>query len=335
MRITELFTPPYSDEPRTLTRQTQTSDIINLHWVPYLLDWKHFFNHLSPKQHVIWTFHDQNPLTGSLHYLEDQDQVGKAPIDPYEREIWEHILGLQPILNRQTTIVTPSRWLTNLATNHPFWHDSECVTIHNGVDLTLFNTDGERTVRDRYGISPDTFMMLFVADKVEQRRKGCDLLIQVLNKLGSTGNWHSVSVGSGDSPFTHSNHTHIGSVTNESSMAEIYRSADLLIVPSRIDNLPNTAVEAASCGTPSIAFEQGGMSDVIGPKHGILITPYDTESMAGEIASLIENPTRLAELSRNSRLKAEADFDIRKQATKYLRLFEECSQRNRTSAPPK
>lgn len=325
----ELMSPPYSDEPKTLSRLTKQSDVVNLHWVPHLLDWKYFFGHLG-KQQVVWTFHDQNPLTGALHYRNETSNINRPPVDPYECKIWNHILSLQPQLNTQTTVVTPSRWLTNLAKEHPFWQQSNCVTIHNGIDLDRFTPNGPRNIRKRYGIPESASVLLFVADQVDQKRKGGDLLAEVISKLDPVSNWHSISVGRGNSPFKHPNHTHIGSIHDENRMSEVYRSADLLVVPSRVDNLPNTAVEAAGCGTPSIAFKQGGMCDIIEPETGILIAPYDTESMANEIASLIGNPARVERLSEGCRAKAEADFDICKQSLKYLQLFKVRSEMDRS-----
>ena len=49
-------------------------------------------------------------------------------------------------------------------------------------------------------------------------------------------------------------------------MAEIYNAADLFVIPSLEDNLPNTVMESMACGTPCVGFDTGGIPEMI--DHG-------------------------------------------------------------------
>jgi glycosyltransferase involved in cell wall biosynthesis len=54
-----------------------------------------------------------------------------------------------------------------------------------------------------------------------------------------------------------------GSLHDEVSLALLYSAADVFVAPSIQDNLPNVVMEALACGTPTVAFDLGGMPDLI------------------------------------------------------------------------
>ena len=56
---------------------------------------------------------------------------------------------------------------------------------------------------------------------------------------------------------------HLGYVSDDYELAKIYRSSHLLVAPSLDDNLPSTLLESLCCGTPVVAFDVGGISEII------------------------------------------------------------------------
>ncbi len=92
---------------------------------------------------------------------------------------------------------------------------------------------------------------------------------------------------------------------NDEGLRLHYSAADVMVVPSRQDNLPQTAVEPITCGTPVVAFDIGGLPDIIEDRHtGRLVQPFVPEALAEGIAWCIENDERHKRLSNAARRSA-------------------------------
>ena len=91
-----------------------------------------------------------------------------------------------------------------------------------------------------------------------------------------------------------------GRFHDDVSLALAYAAADVVVVPSRMDNLPQSATEAIACGTPVVAFDQGGMADVIAHQQsGWLAEPFDPEALAQGIRWALKRPQDQPVLSEN------------------------------------
>jgi glycosyltransferase involved in cell wall biosynthesis len=116
----------------------------------------------------------------------------------------------------------------------------------------------------------------------------------------------------------------MGSVTDDSVMATIYSAVDVMIVPSRQDNLPNTAVEAQACGTPVAAFELGGLPDIgAHMKTGWLAPAFDLDHLASGILWMVQDHDRRSSLSDNSRASALGRYSPAIVAKQYCDAYDE------------
>jgi glycosyltransferase involved in cell wall biosynthesis len=116
----------------------------------------------------------------------------------------------------------------------------------------------------------------------------------------------------------------IGTLSDEISLATLYAAADVMVVPSRQDNLPNTVVESLACGTPVVGFNIGGMSDMVSHKeHGYLVRPFDEIDLADGINWVLSDEERHFELSRKARAKAESHYDVNLAAENYWQFFQQ------------
>lgn len=123
---------------------------------------------------------------------------------------------------------------------------------------------------------------------------------------------------------------HIGELATE-GLVLAYNAADVFVSGAVEDNLPNTVLEALSCGTPVAAFDSGGIKDVvIEGDTGYLATTGNVYALARAIAQVLRassETTRHLQLS--ARKRVEAGHDYRVQAGAYRRLYEEILERRR------
>jgi D-inositol-3-phosphate glycosyltransferase len=88
-------------------------------------------------------------------------------------------------------------------------------------------------------------------------------------------------------------------------LADWYRAADIVVVPSYSESFGLVAVEAQACGTPVVAAAVGGLrTAVLHDTSGVLVDGHDPREYAAVIGSLISHPARLAELAHGARMHA-------------------------------
>ena len=75
--------------------------------------------------------------------------------------------------------------------------------------------------------------------------------------------------------------TYIGELSDDQSLAMLYSAANVMVVPSTMETLPQSATEAQSCGVPVVAFNCTGLVDVVeNRKTGYLAKPFDSDDLS-------------------------------------------------------
>ena len=104
-------------------------------------------------------------------------------------------------------------------------------------------------------------------------------------------------------------------------MAIVYNAADVFIIPSIEDNLPNTVIESLSCGIPVIGFPIGGIMDMIKTGvNGIICKDVSPESLA-EAINRFENSCYDFSSSQIREI-AKKRYDHRIQASQFIDLYD-------------
>ena len=107
------------------------------------------------------------------------------------------------------------------------------------------------------------------------------------------------------------------------SLRALYSAADAMVIPSRQDNLPNTGLEANVCGTPVVAFDTGGLPDIVADRTtGALAEPFEPASLASAIRWVLEDPHRRRELGAAAKQRAEQLWAPSRIASLYAEIYE-------------
>ena len=330
----ELFSDDRSYVGKEPLMKMPDCDIVNLHWVARFLDYRSL--PIISCKPVVWTLHDMNPFTGGCHYDGGCDrycgvcgrcpQLGSSRTHDLSFSIWQRKSKAYSLFNPEGLhIVSPSRWLAGEARKSALLGRFSVTVIPNGVDINLFsprNATGFRKVLD---IPPDARVILFVAESITKRRKGVSILLDALKLLGEESKYVLVSVGGGSiEAATEIRHMSLGRIEDERILSAIYSMADVFVIPSVEDNLPNTVLESMACGTPVVGFDVGGIRDMVHDgQTGALIKKGDAGGMARAIRDLLVNGERLETMASRCREIVLSEYSLDIQARRYIELYED------------
>ncbi|GAB4181701.1 MAG: glycosyltransferase [Roseiflexaceae bacterium] len=329
---------PFSDDRSmhagAVVRQIPTCDIINLHWVAGFVDYTNFFRVASQRAPIVWRLSDINPFTGGCHYDEGCGRFSRScgacpqlgstdPNDLSAAVLRRKQAALASIPQGRLHIVALSRWIAEEARRSKLFRDLPISIIPNGIDPHTFAPRDTLAARQALGIAADQRVVMFSAGSVTNRRKGFAELVEALRGLGAREDLTLVSLGSGkqtlDLPFRH---LALGHTSDDNLIAQVYSAADLFVIPSLQENLPNTALEAMACGTPVVGFDAGGIPDLVRHGHtGLLVPVGDVAGLGQAIATLLNEPNRLAAMALEGRRVVLADYTPELQVQRYVELY--------------
>lgn len=322
----EIFTLPYSyfsilDHPLV-----QAADIVHLHWVGFgMIDERNFF--LRNKKKLVWTMHDMHPFTGGCHHADSCEEFKRAcGVCPqlknpslaaqyftYKKQ------GYDNINPDQLVAVCPSNWLGVQLSASALWKNKKHRVIANGTDERIFCYRDRNEARKQLGISLEEKVLLFTAHDVNNPRKGMKMLAEVLKEM-SDPDLHLICMGSnwsGDGVVQKMTST--GYIEDPGLLALYYAAADVFVLPSLAENLPNTIAEALMCGTACVAFNVGGISEMIHSENGTLVAKGDLDALRNAILQELKGNRNRKEIAQQAALR----FGIQSCGAEYRKLYQE------------
>lgn len=199
---------------------------------------------------------------------------------------------------------------------------SKVVVVPPGVDLDVFTPGDAAEARRRVGLPEDALVLLFVGRI--QPLKGPDVLVRAAAELlerepGLRSRLRVAVLGGASGRGLAApdrlrelgeelgvvDVLHLAPPVTRSELADWYRAADLVAVPSHTESFGLVAVEAQASGAVVVAANVGGLRTAVGD-GGVLVDGHDPAVWASEIARLVEDAEEVARLRTRARAHAEA-----------------------------
>ena len=300
-------------------------DVIQLHSLhDHWLNYKILFEFLNTTDiKVVWTFHDCWAMTGHcMHFVTKNCQrwktgchdclmKGEYPktfVDR-SRKNWELKKSLFAGC-KNLSVVACSDWIADFARGS-FLKDKRILTIHNGVDLSIFKPQS-KTESKRFKI--------IAISSPWYPAKG-ELDIYKLRSILSDEDFEIIMVGLSANQMKKlpTGIRGIQRTQNVNELAKLYSDSDVLINPTYADTFPTVNLEALACGTPVITYRTGGSPEAVDEKTGIVVEQGDINALADAILHIKKSPLS----SKACRKRAEEHFDKDKCFENYIELYEE------------
>ncbi|MDF7807632.1 glycosyltransferase [Pontiellaceae bacterium B12219] len=317
------------------TINTSDADIVHLHWING--EMMSIAQIAKINKPIVWTFHSMWPFLGMHHWdnqrTEDRGQNSAVEV----KDSWQKFLDKWTYKRKEVhwqdlkcQVVCPSTWMADCARRSELFGNHSISVIPNCLDLEIFRPLGNRLeLRKQFGLPLYKRVILFGATQPGSKRKGGDLIASIFQGLENKSEYTLAVFGTADrNVYTsieseYGLETHeLGFIHDEETMARIYNSADIMCVPSRMDNLPSTCVEPLACGVPVVAFNVGGIPDIV--EHqvtGYLAEPFDPDDFRNGIAWALDG-RRATESMSACRERAERLFDPKVVAKQYFQVYE-------------
>jgi glycosyltransferase involved in cell wall biosynthesis len=272
------------------------ADIIHLHWVNKgFLSLKSIEKVLNSGKKIVWTLHDMWVMTGGCHhsrdcfgYIEDCNgcpQLKKGSKLSFNILKKKKTMFAIDSLNLHFTV--PSNWMLERVQKSIMLKSFTTYKIPNLINTKIFNNNHVSN-RKALNISRDEFVIGFASANVNNKRKGIDFLIESLSLINysilNDSNIRLLIMGSKKDELIFPKNVQViytGSLNNEIQLAEFYNICDVFVSPTLEESFGLTVLESIACGTPVVAFNVGGIPDIIEHKtHGYLSKYLDSSDLA-------------------------------------------------------
>jgi len=318
-----------------------------------------FFNYLAlpsltAHKPAVVTLHDMWHLTGHCSASFDCDRwkigCGQCPYPDAHPAVRRDSTRVEWKLKNwvykrsHITIVAPSRWLTTFA-RQSMLGDLPIHQIPNGVDTEVYQPLDRGACRSLLGIPVGKRVLLFSAMRMTLSSftgflKGGDLLIKALRSLPTSLKAETVLLLLGDGGEALADAVgipalNLGYVSSDRLKVIAYCAADLLVLPTRADNMPLALLESMACGTPLVSFRVGGVPELVRPGvTGYLAEPGDANDLANGIVQLLEDEALRKDMSQRCRAIALEEYPLELQVQRYLELYRQVLAKSRPDSAP-
>ncbi|HWQ88824.1 MAG TPA: glycosyltransferase [Desulfitobacteriaceae bacterium] len=311
---------------------------VKVHVVPYLMSGRTEFVFLRLRW-ITKTVRNLQPDIVHVHYATSFGFLGAvAKVHPliisawgsdifsFPRTSFLHRYLLEKILRKADVLCSTSR--TMAAEMQKYVNpESQIDVIPFGVDIELFSPPA-RQAEQNPGMP-----VIFGVAKYLQPVYGLDILIRAFALLEKRCPGRALLRIAGDGPEKKKLQNlaaqlgitqqvkWLGAIPN-SEVADLYRSLDVVVVPSRQESFGVTAVEGSACGCPIIASNVGGLPEVvIDQKTGLLIPPENVQELCTAMEFMIIHPEKRLLMGQNGRELVIEHYDFQRNVTQMEEVY--------------
>ena len=324
----------------TRTREFREADVVHLSWVNQgMLSLSGIKKILDSGKPVVWTMHDFWPATAICHYPHGckayrAQGCHSCPYLPgggsrhdLAHRVWKRKERIWR--SRNITFVACSRWLAAEVKGSGLLTGKQVVSIPNPIDTREFRPADKGEARLRLSLPSDKRLVLFVSQRTTDKRKGMDYMLEACRLLAEARpeakeDTAVVILGGHSDEFAGSipfSVYPIGYVSDPEKIIDVYNAADVFVLPSLEDNLPNTVMEALACGVPCVGFNTGGVPEMIDHrKNGYVAAYKDAADLAGGMRWVLYEADYGA-LSRNAVRKVSTSYSQQSVVLKYIDVY--------------
>ena len=311
----------------------QEADVIHLHWINQgMLSLGSIRKILQSGKPVVWTMHDIWPATAVCHLTLGCRSFTTAckscRLLPGGSSLAQSVWRKKQRLHEDGNIhfVACSHWLEQEAESSALLKGQKVTCIPNPIDTHIYKKGNKEEARQRLGLPLDKILILFASQRVTNENKGMSYLIdacrltkcQTLCEVVILGG-HAEEVVDQLPMKAHP----LGYVNDEQRIIDVYNAADVFVLPSLSENLPNTIMEAMACGVPCVAFKVGGIPEEIDHlKNGYVAAYRDAADLAKGITWVLQEAD-YESLSQNAVHKVVQCYSQQSVAVRYLDVYQQ------------
>lgn len=283
------------------------ADVIYVHWVLNgFLSLKNIEQLVKLNKPIIFFMHDMWTITGGCHHSFGCDKYMKHChnckffIGDKENDLsTSEFKSKKKLFSTYDNVyfIAPSKWLFNCAKQSALTKEKPVFYIPNYLDDKVFKPFEKNVAKQILNFEKEDIVIAFGAISIDSPYKGWKYLQKALDLLHENANYKNVSIlifGSGYKkevaeaiPFKTK---FMGFLTNEYATNLMYNAADVFIAPSLAEVFGYVILESLRCGTPVVAFNTGGIPDLIKHKNNGYLAEYkDSKDLASGIKYCINN----------------------------------------------
>lgn len=328
-------------ETATLLRRLRGYDIVHFHDIwSAISPWT--LVQTSRRLPTVLTLHDCSAFTGGCLYMLDcpgyrhlcgncpAKQGSRHPLYRWDFSRLSLALKRRMHLTSNYNLITPSAWMAARAAEAKVFRHPATV-IPNGCDVDCFHPRRRDPARRRWGIAETDRVVLLSAASLDDPRKGIADSIAALREIArrDRGPWVLLmgrNTARVRAMIPELRCLDLGYVTARSEAADAYAAADVFLFPSHADNLPLAVQESMASGTPVVAYNIGGVPEMVDNGHsGFLVPEGATDLLATATAQLLFNRQLWSTFSTQSRKLARTRWDYSTCRERHLHTYKRLS----------